>query len=122
MPNIPSPHEALRMELDAMVMKRWEELEIPSPLPATESVALDLLSQLKASQAETVALRARVEDLGGVVQAFGDAATDTFEQMLKGNWRDDHGHPVKNNTAMLALKDAVVKAMELRAALKGGQP
>lgn len=49
-----------------------------------------------------------------LIQQFGDAATNVFEQMLKGNWKDDHGHDVKNNVHMMALADAVRTAIAFR--------
>lgn len=50
-----------------------------------------------------------------VVTQFGDAVSAVFEQMLKGNWKDDHDHPVKNNTAMISLKMPMMNALSLRA-------
>jgi hypothetical protein len=57
---------------------------------------------------------ARLHEL---IQRFGDAATDTFEQMLKGNWKDDHDHDVRMNKSMLDLKRTVADTIAFRAAL-----
>jgi hypothetical protein len=52
-----------------------------------------------------------------LIEQFGTAVTDMFEQMLKSGWTDDHGHDVKMNAAMIALKKPVEDAIALRAAL-----
>lgn len=41
------------------------------------------------------------------VEHLGDSVTDVFEQMIKGNWTDDHQHGVELNLAMINLKEAV---------------
>lgn len=38
-----------------------------------------------------------------IILSFGDATANVIEQMLKGDWRDDHGHSVKHNLAMSEL-------------------
>lgn len=68
----------------------------------------------KALEAKLAESEAKVKELNAQINSLGDAATDTFEQMLMGNWQDDHGHPVLNNTAMLALKSAVNDVLEAR--------
>jgi hypothetical protein len=40
----------------------------------------------------------------GLVNQFSSTIADMFDQRVKGNWVDQLGHPVKNNTAMQALK------------------
>lgn len=50
-----------------------------------------------------------------LIQKFGNATTDMFDQMLKGKWQDDHGHDVRANSAMMELKNVVVETMEARA-------
>lgn len=52
-----------------------------------------------------------MNDEKAMIVELGNAATDVFEQMLKGNWRDDHGHDVRLNKAMCDLKAAVERAM-----------
>lgn len=54
----------------------------------------------------------------GDITNLGDAVADVFEQMLKGNWIDDHGHPVKNNDAMRKLEQALVQVMDRRRRIK----
>lgn len=48
-----------------------------------------------------------IHDLHALVLSMGDAIADVITQMLKGNWVDDHGHPVTNNVAMIALGNSL---------------
>ena len=59
---------------------------------------------------------AQIEDL---LQQVGDAICDTFNQMAKGDWRDDNDHPVRNNVAMLSLKDALAAMIAYRREVLG---
>ena len=43
-----------------------------------------------------------------LLQKTGDSIADMLEQMLKGNWRDDHGHDVKMNATMITLKVVLI--------------
>ena len=43
------------------------------------------------------------EELLVLLQGAGDAMADTLEQLLKGNWMDDHGHPVGKNQCMYSM-------------------
>ena len=52
-----------------------------------------------------------------LIERFGRPVTDMFEQLEKGNWQDDHGHDVRMNAAMIALKQPVRDAIALRAKL-----
>lgn len=52
-----------------------------------------------------------------LIEKFGDAVTDMFEQMEKSNWTDDYHHDVKLNVAMLALIPLVKEAIKLRKAI-----
>lgn len=63
------------------------------------------------------ALIAAAPSMFDLIAEFGDAVTDMFEQMSRGNWTDDHGHDVRMNAKMLALKPLIVKAIELRIAI-----
>ena len=47
-----------------------------------------------------IAMEAALKPL---LQKTGDSIADMFEQMIKGNWRDDHGHNVKLNVSMITL-------------------
>lgn len=49
-------------------------------------------------------------------QDIGDAICAVFDQMERGNWQDDHGHPVRNNMAMLRLKDVLAAMIAFRKA------
>lgn len=44
------------------------------------------------------------------MQALNDATANMFEQMVRGKWRDDHGHDVTLNKAMLELIEAAARA------------
>ena len=54
-----------------------------------------------------------------LIDEFGDHVTDMFEQMIKGKWTDDKGHGVQMNSAMLALKETVKKAIRARSESEG---
>lgn len=58
------------------------------------------------------ALLAEAEDL---IEQFGTGVTDMFEQMVRGNWTDDHGHNVRLNAQMFALKPIIADAIVHRA-------
>jgi len=45
---------------------------------------------------------------------IGDTATDLFEQMLKGNWKDDHGHDISLNYKMVELQQIVTDILQQR--------
>ena len=44
------------------------------------------------------------KDMVPLLQDTGDRIIRVFEQMIKGNWQDDHGHDVRMNVAMLDLR------------------
>lgn len=52
-----------------------------------------------------------------LIERAGRAITDMFEQLMWGNWQDDHGHAVSMNQQMLALRPVVGEMIELRAAI-----
>lgn len=52
---------------------------------------------------------------------LGDAITDMFEQMEKGNWVDELGHSVHQNEKMLALLEAMKPTSSLIAKARGGE-
>lgn len=60
-------------------------------------------------------LIAAAPEMYDLIAATGDAIADVFEQMNKGKWIDDHGHDVQLNRGMLALKDRLIEAIDLRA-------
>lgn len=49
-----------------------------------------------------------------LLERFGDAVTDMFEQMTRGNWADDQGHSVMWNRQMEALGPLVQELIALR--------
>ncbi len=51
-----------------------------------------------------------IQALKAIILALGDGAAGVIEQMIKGNWVDDQGHPVCNNIAMIKLGNALVLA------------
>ena len=54
------------------------------------------------------------EELVDLLQKTGDGIADLFEQYMKGNWVDDHGHDVGMNRAMQDLKVVLVDLMGYR--------
>jgi len=55
--------------------------------------------------------QAQLEEL---LSFTGDAITEVFDQLLKGNWKDDLGHPITLNRAMCNLKPVVIAIMRFR--------
>lgn len=55
-----------------------------------------------------------VEKTEHLLQTVGDGIVAMFEQMIEGNWRDDHDHDVKMNVAMMNLQTVVQEVMEFR--------
>lgn len=53
-------------------------------------------------------------DMRRMMQDTGDAISSVFDQMLKGNWRDDHDHDVTMNNAMVGLKAILAAMVEYR--------
>lgn len=49
-----------------------------------------------------------------LVLRFGDAVSDLFEQLLKGDWKDSEGHRVVNNQAMWQVALVLQAACDLR--------
>lgn len=43
---------------------------------------------------------------------LGDAVAAVFEQLIAGNWVDDHGHDVRKNVAMIALREQAEAAID----------
>lgn len=62
-----------------------------------------------------------IQALKKIILDFGDAAADVFEQMIKGDWVDDHDHPVRNNISMIALAKALNAASNYAAQHEGEQ-
>lgn len=53
------------------------------------------------------------------IQAMGDSIAEAIDQMLKGNWVDDHGHDVKLNQAMVTMKEELGKTILFRTQVLG---
>jgi hypothetical protein len=70
----------------------------------------DLARLLEITKDATV----KASELTILEDRIGDIATDLFEQMLKGNWRDDHGHDVGKNIKMAELKQIVEGILKAR--------
>ncbi len=45
----------------------------------------------------------KIASLKKLIFYLGSASAYVLEQMIKGNWVDDHGHPVRNNASIMAL-------------------
>lgn len=54
-------------------------------------------------------------ELKPLLQNIGDGIANMFDQLVKGNWRDDHDHDVKMNVHMLNLQDVLKQIMRFRA-------
>lgn len=59
------------------------------------------------------------EDMYDVIGELGDAIADMFEQMINGNWIDDHGHDLVLNQQMISLQRPIQKAIDLRKKING---
>lgn len=60
-------------------------------------------------------LIAAAPEMYALIEELGDAITDMFEQLTRGDWRDGHGHDVRLNKQMASLVPLVRKAIILRA-------
>jgi hypothetical protein len=67
-------------------------------------------------------LFAATPEMFELIEKFGDAVSDMFEQMVRGHWVDDHGHDVRLNSKMAALKPLVIRSMGLRALIAKASP
>lgn len=54
------------------------------------------------------------KELESLLQETGDSIIGMFDQYLKGNWKDDHGHDVGLNISMVKLKKSIMDLMEYR--------
>lgn len=54
-----------------------------------------------------------------VVSNAGDAIANMFDQMIKGNWKDDLDHDVRLNTSMLKLQDVIIELANFRTSYLG---
>ena len=54
-------------------------------------------------------------ELKPLLQNIGDGIVNMFDQLVRGNWRDDHDHDVKMNVHMLNLQDVLKQIMRFRA-------
>ncbi len=60
-------------------------------------------------------LREANAELKPLLQNIGDGIVNMFDQLVRGNWRDDHDHDVKMNVHMLNLQDVLKQIMRFRA-------
>jgi len=77
-----------------------------------EQVYLDSQERIAELEADNLEKDAEIERLRANLTSLGDAVIDMFEQMIKGNWKDDHDHDVHMNRAMISCKDAMESVME----------
>ncbi len=54
-----------------------------------------------------------------IIGKLGDGVANMFEQLIHGNWVDDHGHKVTMNAAMIALKEQMEATMWFRHSVLG---
>lgn len=54
-------------------------------------------------------------ELKPLLQNIGDGIVNMFDQLVRGNWRDDHDHDVKMNVHMLNLQDVLKQILRFRA-------
>lgn len=67
----------------------------------------------------TLTTEEKLERTEEQLQKLGDAVIAMFDQMIKGNWVDDHGHVVKLNRAMNNLAATVRDTMRFRTDVLG---
>lgn len=72
----------------------------------------DDILRLQNEARDLLAVRDKVDTL---LQQTGDGIAKVFDQLTKGNWVDDHGHPVANNAHMLAMQNVLLAIMHFRA-------
>lgn len=56
-----------------------------------------------------------------LIEKFGAAVTDMFEQMQKSQWRDELGHKASMNAKMIALITPVNEAIAIREAIAAAE-
>lgn len=54
------------------------------------------------------------DEVAALLQETGDAIAGMLDQMLKGHWRDQHGHFVKDNVKMIELGQALLNMTQFR--------
>lgn len=78
---------------------------------------IDCRDLVESQQREIEELKRDKEKLTSFINRFGDKATDVFDQMLKGQWVDDHGHYVWLNISMIELKQVIEDVLDNRQAI-----
>lgn len=68
---------------------------------------VEAAAEMKAHAPELVAVAT-------LLQTTGDAIANAIEQMGKGDWEDDHGHPVSKNIKMIELANTLQTLVEFR--------
>lgn len=63
---------------------------------------------------QTSELMALAPEMWDLIEQFGRAVTNMFEQLERGDWKDSEGHCVRLNARMIDLKKPVLDAIELR--------
>lgn len=83
--------------------------------PDARRTVFGLIATLTAQARRIAELEAENVLMRDMIQQLGDRVADMFEQLIKGNWHDDHDHDVKWNKAMLDLKSTLKNVMQARA-------
>lgn len=68
---------------------------------------------------EDTAPKPPIETAEQAIQEMGDSLVFIIDQMLKGSWKDDNDHDVKNNVAMIESTNVMQRVMEFRTRTMG---
>ena len=103
---------ALTEERDRLKQWQADQVEV---IDEAKALITELNADKKALEAERDRLALANAELKPLLQNIGDGIANMFDQLVKGNWRDDHDHDVKMNVHMLNLQDVLKQIMRFRA-------
>ena len=108
-----------RLERDRDFWKEQFQVETRYRIELADKGTLQALtdanSRMEKAEAERDRLALANAELKPLLQNIGDGIANMFDQLVKGNWRDDHDHDVKMNVHMLNLQDVLKQIMRFRA-------
>lgn len=108
-----------RLERDRDFWKEQFQVETRYRIELADKGTLQALTdaniRMEKAEAERDRLAKANAELKPLLQNIGDGIVNMFDQLVMGNWRDDHDHDVKMNVHMLNLQDVLKQIMRFRA-------
>ena len=121
----PGHHIRALAPADGLALLQELRAERDGSRKANQEMVLQVLAALgQAQEAYEAQSKAEAErdrlalanaELKPLLQNIGDGIANMFDQLVKGNWRDDHDHDVKMNVHMLNLQDVLKQIIRFRA-------